>query len=64
MLRKETIRVSLMLAAAALLSAFIVFAAPIPADVLVLALNGVFAALYLLSALATYSVLKLPSKSV
>ena len=31
---------------------------------LVLALNGVFAALYLLSALATYSVLKLPSKSV
>src|SRR4029077_1886957 len=31
---------------------------------LVLALNGVFAALYLFSAIATYSVLKLPSKSV
>jgi O-antigen/teichoic acid export membrane protein len=39
-------------------------AAAIDAEVLVLALNGVFAALYLLSALATYSMLKLPSKSV
>jgi O-antigen/teichoic acid export membrane protein len=53
---------ALAIAKAALLTWLLVTA--IDAEALVLALNGVFAALYLLSALATHRVLRLPSKSV